>query len=228
MERYAVYFMPAAGSDLGAFGASVIGRDAETGAAVRPLPRLAETFETWSAMTAAPRRYGFHATLKAPFRLTDGAREADVLAAATAFAETHHPIALPPLQVARLGRFLALTESAASSAVSDFAAAVVRAFDPLRAPLSAEDRAIRLAAPLSARQIELLDAWGYPHVLDQFRFHMTLTGPLPDADAARAKAVLTELFESVAQPDSIEALTIAKQSAPDAHFLVLDRLPLRG
>ncbi|MEO1694264.1 MAG: DUF1045 domain-containing protein [Pseudomonadota bacterium] len=228
MERYAVYFMPAAGSDLGAFGASVVGRDAETGGAVPPPPRLTETFQTWSEMTAAPRRYGFHATLKAPFRLTDGARETDVLAAATAFAEDQPPIALPRLQVVRLGRFLALTECAASSAVSDFAEAVVRGFDPLRAPMSAQDRARRLAAPLTARQIELLDAWGYPHVLDQFRFHMTLTGPLPDADAERAKAVLTELFESVEQPDSIDALTIAKQSAPDADFRVLERLPLRG
>ena len=56
----------------------------------------------------------------------------------------------------------------------------MKAFNAYRAPLSAADRERRIKAKLSPRQIELMDQWGYPYVLDEYRFHMTLTGALLD------------------------------------------------
>jgi putative phosphonate metabolism protein len=228
MERYALYFMPPSHSDLGAFGTSVIGRDAETGADVAFADALRDEFDDWPVMTAEPRRYGFHATLKAPFRLSDGMTEQQLCDAVRDFAAKHPPVRLPPLIVAPISRFVALVPTAPDSDLSAFAASVVQNFDSFRAPLTPAERARRLRAPLTERQIALLDAWGYPYVLDAFRFHMTLTGPLPDQDQDRAVRVLTGLFETVMLPDSIGEISIAKQEAPDAPFRVFMRASFGG
>ncbi|MEO0730483.1 MAG: DUF1045 domain-containing protein, partial [Pseudomonadota bacterium] len=201
MYRYALYYMPSAGTPLSKFGAAVLGRNADTGVSERPPPVLSSAFGDWPTMTEAPRRYGFHATLKAPFHLADGVSETQLLDDVAAFAERTAPVELPRLCVTRLGRFLALTPTQANTDLTAFAANVVRDFDALRAPMTTADRARRMQSNLSPRQIELLDAWGYPHVLDQFRFHMTLTGPLAEADATAAHIILTDLFSDVAQPD---------------------------
>ncbi len=80
--RYAIYFTPQSSMPLARFGASVLGYDVSEG---RDVPHLAlkGIFPTdIAAATAAPRKYGFHATLAAPFYLGDGHAEADLLRSA--------------------------------------------------------------------------------------------------------------------------------------------------
>src|SRR5690606_7238118 len=113
--------------------------------------------------------------------LVDGAGEADLRAAITAFASEHAPLDLGKPRLASLDGFLALLVDD-NEALQDFAAHVVERFDIFRAPMTAKDRAARAGRHLSARQTELLDAYGYPYVFDEFRFHMTLTDRLADAD----------------------------------------------
>jgi hypothetical protein len=71
--RYAIYFVPPPGSPLACFGAVWLGYDVANGAEP-PQPRLPEIApERLRNITAEPRRYGFHATLKPPFSLAAGA-----------------------------------------------------------------------------------------------------------------------------------------------------------
>src|SRR5438445_13470887 len=92
--RYAVYFIPAADSELYRFGSAVPQYDCYTGAAVLPPAELRDQAEEWRKTTEEPRRYGFHATLKAPLYLAPTCREAQLVSAFQSFAAIGRTIAL--------------------------------------------------------------------------------------------------------------------------------------
>lgn len=208
--RYAVYFAPAQGSPWWEFGARWLGRDEWRNAPLAS-PKLAQ-FEAaeWSDLTATPRRYGFHATLKAPFHLSEGHTAEDLMARLQALAATLKPLALGPLQAVTLGDFVALVPAVAPAELTALAAACVSELDAMRAPLSPADLARRRAPHLDAREQELLHLYGYPHVLERFRLHFTLSGPVDQPTAQR-------VLQAVAEP-----LARLNATAP----LWLDRLCL--
>lgn len=228
--RHALYFTPPPGSALDRFGAAAIGYDAATGEDVRPLALPGIDPARLHALTADPRRYGFHATLKAPFRLEEGREAAGLAAALKAFAAATPPVAIGRLVPRALGRFIALVPAESSTGLQLLAAECVAAFEAFRAPMSPDERAKRLAAPLSARHLALLDRWGYPYVFEAFRFHMTLTGAIPDeAERAAMLAALRQAHAPLAdEPVTIDAVSLLRQDAPDARFRLVARVPLRG
>ena len=76
--RYGIYVVPKAA--LYRAGADWLGWDSETGRAA-PQPALDGLPESPAALTASPRRYGFHGTIKPPFRLAAGTDPAALAAA---------------------------------------------------------------------------------------------------------------------------------------------------
>jgi putative phosphonate metabolism protein len=218
--RYAIYFSPAKHSAWWTFGAHWLGRDEHDNSAL-PQPEAAGIAPAeLQAITAEPRRYGFHATLKAPFHLSAGHTEADLVARLGRLAQTLAPVALGPLQLATLGNFVALVPEAAPAGLHTLAASCVTELDDLRAPLSELDLARRRSAGLNARESELLALHGYPHVLERFRFHMTLTGPV---DAAMTQRVTQALAAEPARlnalaPLSLDRLCLFIEQDPGAPF----------
>tara|TARA_R110002124_G_scaffold1797_17_gene11592 strand:+ start:54112 stop:54702 length:591 start_codon:yes stop_codon:yes gene_type:complete len=165
-------------------------------------------------VTQSANRYGFHATLKPPMALVEGAGEADLRAALTAFAGEHDPLVLGKPRLATLDGFVALLVDD-NDALQDFAAHVVERFDIFRAPMSAKDRAARASRNLTPRQIELLDGYGYPYVFDQFRFHMTLSDRLSEADAGEiSRAAATWFAPVLDEPMVLDRLSLYHE--PDA------------
>jgi putative phosphonate metabolism protein len=222
--RFAIYFTPPPGSALARFGAAVLGYDCDTGVEVAQ-PALPGIVDMASA-TSEPRRYGFHATLTAPFHLDSDKTEAGLLAALESFAATRTPVSLGRLVIGLIGGFIVLKPS--TSDVIPFAADCVTAFHPFRAPPTAADRERRIAAGLTAKQVAHLDRWGYPYVFDEFRFHMTLAGPLPAARRELWCAALDNLFAGQADgPALIDAVSLARQDDRGARFRVVRREPLR-
>lgn len=225
--RYAVYFAPAPASPLGTFGRQWLGRDAETGAAVTTPALHDVAAERLAAWTAAPRRYGFHATLKPPFRLAEECAEADLVAAIAAFAAARGPVALPRLALADLDGFLALTTPAPVPELHALADACVAAFDGFRRPPPPEETAKRRAAGLTARQEALLARWGYPFVMEEYRFHLTLTERLPPPDGILCARHLQPLLAPVlAAPATVDALALFVEPAPGAPFRLRARFAL--
>jgi putative phosphonate metabolism protein len=216
--RYAIYFVPGAETALYRFGASVIGYDCYTGRDIAPIDGV--DARTWPAFVREPRLYGFHATLKAPFRLAVGVAEADLERAFLAFAADQPAVSIGGLAVSELGSFIALVPKALCPPLGALAQACVREFDRFRAPLSAPERERRLAAGLSARQIENLERWGYPYVFDDFRFHMSLTGALAPADRQRALPPLRAAFAKRADAATVtlDQIVIARQPEGGAPF----------
>mgnify|MGYP002778343947 CR=1 FL=1 len=191
--RVALYFSPSPGGAWWRFGARWLGRDPAwvrpgnaPGAAAYPAwPSQGWSEAQRTRLATEPRRYGFHATLVAPFRLAAGARIEDVSDAARDFAARHEAVRGVALHVSEEAGFVALRPAHASPAVDALAFDAVRHFDPLRAPLDAAERE-RRARGLDARQRQLLDRWGYGRVADQYRFHLTLTDKLDAAERTQA------------------------------------------
>ncbi len=222
--RYAVYYAPAADSALWRFGSAVLGYDALTGEDLPfAIPPGCDP-ATWPGFTEEPRRYGFHATLKAPFELAYGRSEEQLRAFARNHAAGLDAVELEGLSVTALGSFVALTPSAPSEALQRFAFSTVQAFELFRAPLSEADKARRLKSPLTPAQHAYLEAYGYPYVGDAFRFHMTLTGSLPGDQTGPVKQALETAGAAAlpAGPVRIDRFALFRQDDRAGRFRLLD------
>jgi putative phosphonate metabolism protein len=227
--RYALYYAPAVDSPLWRFGSAVLGYDAVTGEDVPALVPPGCDPVAWPDLTAEPRRYGFHATLKAPFELSAGRSEPQLRAFAHNYAAGLERVPLAGLSVAALGRFVALVPSAESQALQRFAFTLVQAFEPFRAPLSEADMARRLQSPLTPAHRAYLEAYGYPYVGDAFRFHMTLTGSLPPEQVAPVKDALALAYAQAVPgetPFAIDRIGLFKQETRKSRFRLLDSVTL--
>lgn len=227
--RYAVYVAPAPSTDLAALGRQWLGRDAETGVELPPPACINGAAAWWRSITAAPRRYGFHGTMKAPFALAADRDPDELREALHRLSEKTPSFSLPSLKLTEIGHFLALVPSKACDPLTELADSCVTELDEFRAPPGDAELARRRAAPLTERQLLLLERWGYPYVLDEFRFHMTLTDSIADgAERQRAVLLLSDMFATVCrEPLPIEDLCLFMQPEPDAPFTVLERMPLR-
>ena len=226
--RYAIYYAPTPDSPLWVFGSALIGYDAATGKKLQPLVPQGQDPDRWMALTTEPRRYGFHATLKAPFYLSQYATETGLLEALQDFAAGHQGVALDGLKIRCIGSFIAMTPLQEAPELNGLAANVVRHFDRFRAPLSEAERERRLKSPLTERQIAQLDEWGYPYVFDDFRFHMTLTGPVHNDDRSALRDTLREMAGNagLAHPVNIDRIVLFKQDDPKDHFKIVADAPL--
>lgn len=225
--RYALYFTPSPDDLLTKAATRWIGRDAFGDAPPPPLVVDGLQADEIARHTASARKYGFHATLKAPFELAEGKDEAALVAAANQFCKSVVPFVMSPLKISRIGKFFALVPEEERPRLSDFAAMVVRDFEPFRAPLSDADIARRNPEMLSDLERGNLYRWGYPYVFDAFRFHMTLTGPIEEPDVAPVNMALHAWFDPILGiPVNVSALTIFIQPEPDAPFRVHSQIPL--
>lgn len=226
--RYAIYFAPAKESELERVCSSVLGRCARTGKNLMQ-PRLPGIEpERLAELTASPRHYGLHGTLKAPFFLAEGATEADLLGAVAVLAAGRPAFACPPLRLEAVGSFLALTPVSPCRELEALARACVTELDRYRRPPSADELARRRAKGLTVVQDSLLQRWGYPYVLEEFRFHLTLTGTIPETDERRRiQAGLAALLEPILQSSApVTEIHVFRQPARHAPFTVLAASPL--
>ncbi len=220
MDRYALYYVPPPETALAAFGARWLGRDA---------PGLAGVgVEDWNRAVAAPRRYGFHATLKAPFRLAEGKNEGALADALEGFCRTRGPAPVGKLALRVLSDFLVLAPMEPGAA-AELATDCVRAFDPFRAPPTAEEIARRRPDRLTESEKANLERWGYPYVMEDYRFHMTLTDRLDEGGRARFGAgIAREILPAIAEPLEIADICLCGQESRDSDFRVLGRFALEG
>jgi putative phosphonate metabolism protein len=227
--RYAIYFAPAPDTRWWTFGCEWLGYDPLACTAVRQRVVPDVPADVFANVTLLPFRYGFHATLKAPMCLADGTTEHELLGAVAGIAAGREPFALPRLRVGRLGGFLACVPESRDERVHALADDCVRELDRFRAPPPPDEVARRRAKGLSAAQAALLERWGYPYVFDEFRFHLTLTGPLdgvlPQVEIAVTEAAQADVDALDGEPLLCDALCVFRQIAPQGPFRLWQRLP---
>jgi putative phosphonate metabolism protein len=226
--RYAIYYAPDPGTDLDDFGSGLLGYDARTGADL-PFPDdVTLIMPDWCELTRDPRKYGFHATLKPPMALAEGKTEAGLMAACEAFASAPRPVPLIEPIVGTIAGFIALIPARRSGELQQLAADVTRELDSFRAPLTPEDRARRNPEKLTPRQCEHLDRWGYPYVMEEFRFHMTLTGRLDAGRSGIAMPMLRDRFSRIGlERLAIDRIVLFSQREATSRFRIVKSWPLQ-
>lgn len=225
-QRYALYWAPRPGPFADA-AADWLGWDPEAGIP-RLHPELAGLPGPVTALTETPRKYGFHGTIKPPFHLSNGSTAEALHAAAARLCRSLAPVTIPGLALHRIGGFVALVPEGGESGLARLAAQVVEGLDAFRAPPTAAEIARRRPERLNARQREHLERWGYPYVMDEFRFHLTLTGDLPTPEAEQVAEVLAPHFAPLLpRPLTVDSLCLFGQ-AEDGMFRILHRYTLSG
>lgn len=228
--RYALYYAPRAEEPLAVAASRWLGRNADTGETRDPVPVSGITPDRLSAIVADPRLYGFHGTLKPPFALAEGATERDFVDAVGTFAASERQIDVPALVLAEVQDFLALVPAERCTPLQDFSDRCVVEFDEFRRPADEAELARRRAAGLTQRQEDLLLRWGYPFVLEQGHFHLTLTGKLKEP--RERSLILDELrrrfMAVIDRPLAVRDLCVFRQPAPGRPFTVLARFRLGG
>lgn len=220
-QRYAIYHLPD-DAKLASFGAACLGWDIAAGAPVS-YPDIVGL----KAATAMPRKYGFHGTLKPPFRLEASSTLQDLLTDLRAFCAQTKSVSAPGLRLASLGSFLALVPSGPAPDLDALAFSLVRRFDGYRQAPSVEELDRRRARGLTQSQERHLVRWGYPYVDTDFRFHLTLTGRLRDDQRDAIRTELERILPPLPDTFRLASVALAGEAA-SGQFHLIERLPLTG
>lgn len=227
-RRYAVYFVPRKETALAKFGRTWFGPDSETENLTKNI-EISMDQEHYEHAIAAPRRYGFHATLKAPFMLRTGCDLDDLLAATEDLAYSSSPVALGGLQINPIDEFLALVPVSENRDLDKLALRCVRLLDVYRAPMCKAELKKRRAGGLGEREEKMLLKWGYPYVKKTYRFHMTLTGKLKTREVKIVEQVLAQLGKNtIDRPFMIDDLCVLGDPGNGEPFRLLERFALSG
>ncbi len=226
MQRYAIYYAPEPGP-FADFTASWLGWDparrfAPKRPAINGLPGAIEP------ITEAARKYGFHGTIKAPFRLATGSTIGTLQAACAEMAASIAPVRLDGLSLQAIDGFLALIPEGDTFALSRMAEQVVLGLEVFRAPLTPPEIEKRRPESLTQRQRDLLANYGYPYVREEFQFHLTLTGSLSDSERDATRTALEpHLTPLLPRPFWVNELCLFGEG-DDGLFRILHRYALAG
>ncbi len=225
--RYAIYYAPPENSPLGRFGKTWLGRDPRTRAILQQVELDGVFPEELARLISPAALYGFHGTLKPPFLLSPESSREALIGAVKTFAAMEKAFLLPKLVLTRMNRFLALTPEAPCPQVNALAERCVRFFDTYRRPqLQTELNRYRTAS-LNPQQEKNLQKWGYPYVMDEFKFHLTLTGPIFNPSL---KEHLSQEINKRLRPLSLDTIEISEiclfvQEDEKSPFLLHSRYP---
>lgn len=180
MIRLAVYFLPAPHTPLAKAGAQWLGRDLFARQHPKQMAVQGISKQRLQELTRTPRHYGWHATIKPPFRLRPEIETHDVAISLHNFAGNRSSFILPPLKLTILDNFFCLTLSKPCPQLAQLAEDAVRQLHHFAAMPDETELARRRREGLTPRQEIMLTTWNYPYVLEEFRFHLTLTERLRD------------------------------------------------
>lgn len=225
-ERYAIYWAPAWDSGLFALACTWFGSNPETGETARERDHLGLSPDLAENAAASPRRYGLHATMKAPFRLASVVDTASLGESLAAFCARRRRVRTGPLRLTRFSRFLALMPQSPRVELEWLADECTTHFDHFRAPLSEADRA-RRSTNLTRLESAQFEEFGYPYIFSSFMFHITLAGPLDDADLTRVEAALAPAVVPFTQNDfAVDELCLFGDPGGGEPFKILGRYPM--
>jgi Protein of unknown function (DUF1045) len=223
--RYAIYYTPQPGTPLAVFGRSWFGR-ANDGATLQAFSDagLANTAVV-KPLSASSRYSGLHAVFKAPFCLREGMGPDALKARLISFASRRKRVETGPLTLARAGRYLVVRPINPTPALDWLAAQCVAAFDGFTEPTTCATA--QQGMTLNDHQRLLLKSFGDPHVLSEYRFYITLTGPLDTAHLERVSQALWPMLEEIcASGVTVDGLSLFGEAGGRAPLRLIGRYSL--
>ncbi|MEB8433397.1 DUF1045 domain-containing protein [Cocleimonas sp. KMM 6892] len=230
-ERYAIYFTLPTDHPVYRLATLWLGYDVCTGRHIEDFEKTVyhRDLDELAKFSTNPKKYGFHATLKAPFRLQSGKNIEELESALDEFSKNYNPFKCKPLKIKKMDKLLALTPIKPCKKLTALASDCVTTFEDFRAPNTEIERARRDPDNLTPHQTELLDKWGYPFVMDEFNFHMTLSNQLKKKDIKIVRKCLKQLFRSfLGKPFHVDQICLFHQTNYHEPFKLVRRYPLVG
>ena len=223
VTRYAIYHLPAPAPWV-EWATGWLGWDCVAGTTVA----APATTQDAHVHTNTARRYGLHATIKPPFALATDRTAEELEAALARHCAACAPTPVGALKLSALGRFLALIPEEQNQALTDLAAQTVRALDPFRAPMTTAERDHRARPGMRGALQDNLDRWGYAHVMEAFRYHITLSDRLDTSLRDDVADALTEhLMPLVPSDTRLDRLALMGEDEAGL-FHALASYPLTG
>ena len=221
-KRYAIYYIPS-NDLLYKLGSSWLGWDTVLRQPVSQ-PEISNNINI-EKITETPRKYGLHATIKAPFRLADGVSVSELERQLRNLCLSLKPIEFS-LEVSELNGFFALTPTVKNTELRKLHSKVVRELDYFRAQPTKEEIIKRRENQLTSEQDQNLIKWGYPYIFEDFYFHITLTGKIPEDYRNKVKDEIENFFQPVLQQKiNLSELALVGE-AKDGNFYVIRQMPL--
>lgn len=221
-SRFAIYYLQPPGHQLHTLASHWLGYDIHQGKIIDQAESLPEYLRLHQNQAGSAALYGFHGTLKAPFRLSERYDVSQLVQGLDQFAAENKAFHCSALRLTSLGHFLALAPEKACSAMNRLADDCVKRFDPFRAPMSEQEYQKRKPHLLDQRQRDLLEQWGYPYVLEEYRFHMTLSTQLEQKKLDELQIALQEYLAPALENDiHVDRLYLCCQPAQDENFVVI-------
>jgi hypothetical protein len=226
-NRYAIFFAPNPGSSLDLLGKNWLGRCAETNTPVKHTAVPSLNSSEIHELTKNPRHYGLHGTIVPPFVLQDKFSRADLVDHVKIFAQSQLPFAFDQFTLKEIGLFLALVPED-QGMMATLAETCLREFHGFRKQPPQKELERRKAAKLTFVQQQLLQKWWYPYVLEEFKFHITLTGSIKNKKKrATVMQALSKLMDKIChEKQPVEDLCIFHQSDTKSPFTIIERIPL--
>jgi len=221
-SRFAIYYLLPPEHQLHTLASHWLGYDIHQGKIIPQAELLPEYLRLHQNQVGAALLYGFHGTLKAPFRLAKHYDVSQLIQELDQFVDEYKAFHCSDLRLTSLGHFLALSPEKTCSAMNRLADDCVKHFDPFRAPLSEQEYQKRKPHQLNLRQRELLGQWGYPYVLGEYRFHMTLSAQLEQKKQDELQSALQDYLAPALKNDfHVDRLYLCCQSAQGKNFEVI-------
>ena len=225
--RFAIYFAPEISSNLHTIGSQWLGRDSSSGKSIKQPNIKGISSSYFYKVTKNPRLYGFHATLKAPFRLNKEFTLKDLCSQIQRLSTLSKPFSIN-LKVRELGNFITLMMDPNEQKMQNLASKLVENLDQFRAPIHQEEIYKRRMSTLTSSEDENLLNWGYPYVFDDFRFHITLTEKIQCRSDREfmASAASSHFSRSLDNPTTVSSISLFFQESSEADFLQIQQFVL--
>jgi len=224
--RYAIFWLPPDDSALAQFGRDWFGVCPERGEVGQPM-RFGLPDALAAEAIARPHRYTLHGTIMAPFRPDEGVTSAMIADELHSFCARRASRRTGPLRLARLTRHLALIPEGGTAGLDWLAADCVTHFNRFRTPTSDDDLARFPPDQHPPRQRQQAREFGYPYVLSDFIFHVTLAGPLEPEQLGQVEAALgPQVAPMTAEPFEIGSLCLLGETDQATPFRLIARCAL--
>ena len=180
-SRYAIYYAPPKESSLEEFGRYWFGWDPLNAKLINNKHRInylnrfgIKNLINIDKNVLIPKKYGFHGTLIPPFKLNKNYSTNTLFKKTEEIAKKFKKFKFYKFKLKKMNNFYAFVQNKKNNNINKLSNRLVRELFKFRSPLSKKEIDRRNPSKLSKLQLNILYKWGYPYIMSEFNFHMTL------------------------------------------------------
>ncbi len=180
-SRFAIYYAPPKGSVLEEFGKYWFGWDPLVAKFINNKQRInylnrfgIKNLKSIDNNILMAKKYGFHGTLIPPFKLNNNYNRKKLFKKIEVVAKKYKKFNFYKFKLKKIDNFYAFVQSKKNNNINKLSNRLVRELFKFRSPLTKKEIDRRNPSKLSKLQLSILYKWGYPYLMSQFNFHMTL------------------------------------------------------